>query len=144
MKKYLILFVISAFFACSGGGNKQAALTDSLKNANANITSELKVKENLLNSKEAAMAEFITSFNEIEKNLNEIKDKEKIISTSSNGKEFNKSKKDQIIADIQIIYDLLDKNKQKMASLNKKLKSSNLKIDELDVAVNNLTYQSNE
>lgn len=144
MKQYLILFVISAFFACNTGEKKQAALADSLKNVTANIKSELSTKENLLKSKEEAMAEFIASFNEIEKNLSEIKDKEKIISSSSKGKEFSKSNKDQIIADIQAIYNLLDKNKLKVASLNKKLKNSNLKIDELELAINNLTTQSND
>lgn len=144
MKKYLILLVIPALFACNRGEKKQAALADSLKNVNMSIKNELKDKEDLLNTKESAMAEFITSFNEIQKNLNEIKYKEKIISTSSNGKEIKKTNKDQIIADIQAIYDLLDKNKQKMASLNKKLKNSNLKIEELDMAITNLTNQSNE
>lgn len=139
-----MLIGISGFIACNNGEKKQAALADSLKNVNSNIQSELMAKENLLNSKEAAMAEFIASFNEIEKNLNEIKDKEKIISKSSKGKEMIKSSKNQIIADIQAIYDLLDKNKLKVAILNKKLKDSNMKIDELALAVNNLSNQSNE
>ncbi len=144
MKKYLILLTLPALFSCNDENKKQTALADSLKNVNAGIKSELVDKENLLNSKEAAMAEFVRSFNEIEKNLNEIKEKEKIISTSSSGKEINKSSKEQIIADIQAIYDLLDKNKQKVYSLNKKFKNSNLKIEELELAMRNLSNQSYE
>lgn len=144
MKKYLILLVIPALFACNSGEKKQAALADSLKNVNRDIKNELRDKEALLNTKEEAMTEFIASFNEIQNNLNEIKTKEKIISTSSEGKEIKKPTKDQIISDIQAIYDLLDKNKKSVARFNKKLKDSNLKIGELEMAITNLTNQSNE
>jgi hypothetical protein len=142
MKKYLILLGIPAFIACTGESKKQAAVADSLRSANTNIKNELMDKESLLNSKEAALAEFVSSFNEIQKNLKEIKEKENIISSSTKDKELRKSNKDQIIADIQIIYDLLDKNQAKVASLNKKIKDSNLKVDELEMAITNLNNQS--
>lgn len=144
MKKYLILALIPAFFACTQGGNKQTALADSLSTVNQNIKNELSVKEELLNNKEIAMNEFIASFNEIQNNLNEIKEKQKIISTKSESVEFKKSNKDQIINDIQVIYDLLNKNKQKAASLTKKLENSNLKADEIRLAVSNLSNQVND
>ena len=144
MKKYLILGLIPAFFACTQGGSKQTALADSLSGVNDNIKNELLVKEELLNNKEVAMNEFVASFNEIQGNLNEIKEKQKIISTKSEGVEFKKSNKDQIISDIQAIYDLLNKNKQKAASLAKKLENSNLKTDEIRLAVSNLTNQVND
>lgn len=141
MKKYLILFGISVLFACNNAEKKEIALADSLAHVNTNMSQNLKEKDSLLNNKEAAMTEFISSFNEIQENLNQIKAKEKIISTSSKGVEFKKSNKDQINSDIQLIYDLLSKNKQRVASLSKKLKSSNLKIDNLELAVTNLTNQ---
>jgi hypothetical protein len=141
MKKYLILMMLPALFSCGTGEKKQTAMEDSLSNVNKNIKNELKDKEDLLADKDAAMTEFIKSFNEIQGNLNEIKAKEKIISVSSGDKEFKKSNKDQIISDIQTIYDLLDKNKKKIAGLSKKLKNSNLKIEELELAVTNLTNQ---
>jgi hypothetical protein len=144
MKKYLILGLIPAFFACTQGGSKQTALADSLSGVNDNIKNELLVKEELLNNKEVAMNEFVASFNEIQGNLNEIKEKQKIISIKSEGVEFKKSNKDQIINDIQAIYDLLNKNKQKAASLAKKLENSNLKTDEIRLAVSNLTNQVND
>jgi hypothetical protein len=141
MKKFLILIAVPTLFACGSGEKKQTAMEDSLSNANMVIKNELKDKENLLSTKEAAMTEFVRSFNEIQANLNEIKDKEKIISTSSKDKELNKSSKDQIINDIQAIHDLLDKNQQRVASLSKKLKNSNLKIDEIELAMTNLKNQ---
>ena len=137
MKKYLILALIPAIFACTQGGNKQTALADSLSAVNENIKNELSVKEELLISKEVAMNEFIKSFNEIQANLNEIKEKQKIISTKSEGVELKNNNKDQIISDIQSIYDLLDKNKKQAANLSKKLKNSNLQADEIRLAVSN-------
>lgn len=140
MKKYLVVLGTAVLFACNTETEKKAALADSLANANASIVDELKAKDSLLSTKEAAMTEFVQSFNEIQQNLNEIKEKEKIISTSSNS-ELKKSEKDQVISDIQTIYDLLNKNKQKVASLSKKLKASNLKVNDLELAVTNLTNQ---
>jgi predicted RNase H-like nuclease (RuvC/YqgF family) len=141
MKKFLILIAIPAFFACSDSEKKENAFKDSLSTANVTLKDELKNKEALLNTKEAAMTEFVVAFNDIQANLNEIKAKEKLISESSTGKDLKKINKDQIINDIQAIYNLLDKNKQKIASLNKKLKSSDIKINDLELAVNNLNFQ---
>ena len=141
MKKYFLVLSITALFACNTEEKRQIALADSLAHVNVSIKQELKEKDSLITDKESAMNEFITSFNEIQENLNQIKSKEKLISTSSKGVEFNKSNKDQINSDIQLIYDLLGKNKQKVASLTKKLKSSNLKVDALELAVTNLTNQ---
>lgn len=144
MKKYFIAFGMSVLFACNAPVKKDTAIEDSLAAVNANMKTELEEKDSLLDTKEAAMTEFVQAFNEIHENLKEIKAKEKIISTSSKGSDLKKSEKDQIIGDIQTIYNLLNKNKQKVASLNKKLKESNLKVDELQSAIVNLTSQLDE
>lgn len=141
MKKYLILLLVPAMFACNQGGEKKTALADSLKLANEQIKVELADKETLLDSKEAAMTEFVQSFNEIQANLNEIKDKQKIITASSTGSDLKTSSKDQILKDIQTIYDLLDKNKKRAVALAKKLKDSNVQMDEVQLAVANLKSQ---
>ena len=142
MKKYLIVLAIPALFACGGSGDKKnTPLEDSLTSANLDIKNDLRSKEDLLQSKEEAVADFLNAFNEIQWNLNEIKAKEKIISESSVAKELKKTKKDQIITDIQAIYDLLDINKKRVATLNKKLNQSNLQIGEIELAVVNLTNQ---
>ena len=90
MKKYVILLGITALFACNSEEKKQIALADSLAHVNVSMNLELKEKDSLIIDKEAAMNEFITSFNEIQENLNQIKSKEKIISTSSKGVEFKR------------------------------------------------------
>ncbi len=141
MKKYFILVCVTALMACGGSTKQTNAVQDSLTKANSTIHSELNAKDSIINTKEDAMTEFISSFNEIQENLNQIKAKEKIISTNSKSNELKKSNKDQIISDVQLIYGLLEKNKKKVADLSKKLKDSNLKIDDLEKAVTNLTNE---
>ena len=123
--------------SCGNGNEKEEnPLADSL----AGLNSELKGD---LTEKEAALQEFVTSFNEIQANLNEIKEKEKILSTSTASGDV-KSKETQIQEDIQAIYDLMGKNKNKMASLNKKLKNANTKISGFEQMIANLEAQLND
>jgi predicted nucleic acid-binding Zn-ribbon protein len=105
-------------------------LADSLAAVNGNLSGQL-------NEKEAALQEFIASFNEIQENLNTIKEKEKIV-TSESGKGDVKSKQGQIKEDIQSIYDLMAKNKSRIGSLTKKLKDSNLKLEGMEKMIENL------
>lgn len=85
---------------------------------------------------------YLADFNEIADNINKIKEKEKIITVNTqSGSEMNESKKDQINSDIQLIYDLMTKNKQMIYNLNKKLKKSNLRIVELEKMIANLNAQ---
>ncbi len=141
MKKYLIVIGFSALFACNPETSKRTSLADSLASVNSGLAKELKEKDTLLTSKEAAMAAFIKSFNEIQQNLDAIKEKEKIIMPGSGTAELKKSDKDQIISDIQTIYDLLGKNRQKAITLGQKLKAANLKADDLETACTNLTNE---
>ncbi len=105
-------------------------LADSLAAVNGNLSGQL-------NEKEAALQEFIASFNEIQENLNAIKEKEKIV-TAESGKGDVKSKQGQIKEDIQSIYDLMAKNKNRIGSLTKKLKDSNLKLEGMEKMIENL------
>jgi DNA repair exonuclease SbcCD ATPase subunit len=105
-------------------------MADSLKNVNGQLSGQL-------NEKEEALQEFIASFNEIQENLNEIKEKEKIVTNTSSGGDV-KSKHGQIKEDIQAIYDLMAKNKNRISSLTQKLKQSNLKLSGMEKMIENL------
>jgi len=128
----LILSIGSLSFTSCGDDKEKEVnpLADSLKG----VTSELSGK---LNEKEAALQEFIGTFNEIQENLNTIKQKEKIVSNSSSTGDV-KSKEAQIKEDIQAIYDLISKNKNRIGSLSKKLKDSNLKLEGMEKMIENL------
>lgn len=133
----LVLTVGSASFTSCGGDKEKEVnpLADSLAGVNGELNGKL-------SEKEAAMQEFISSFNEIQENLNAIKEKEKIVSNASSQGDV-KSKEDQIKEDIQSIYDLMSKNKNRINSLSKKLKNSNLKLEGLEKMIENLQNNIN-
>lgn len=90
--------------------------------------------------------DFIQSFNEIEENLEIIKEKEEIItlSTGDGNIELEQDAKDKINQNIRLIYELMLKNKQTIARLNKLLKSSNIKIAEFEKMIARMTQQLEE
>ena len=139
--KTLKLVVVAAIIAASslftiscGSGEKEAnPLADSLSSVNGELNGQL-------SEKEVALQEFVNSFNEIQENLNAIKEKEKIVTASSQSGDV-KSKEETIKEDIQAIYDLMAKNKNRIGSLSKKLKNANSKIAGLEQMIASLQAQ---
>src|ERR1019366_8169507 len=121
MKKHLIFCGLSILFACNSGEKKTEINPNSV---NQNADNQLKDKEKIID-------DYIKSFNEIQDNLNTIKLKEKSVTLHSQSVELQKSNKDQIISDIQYIYDLLNKNRQALISINKKFKEETSKVKEV-------------
>lgn len=133
-----LLLTIGSLSISSCGGDKEKEvnpLADSLQSVNGELSGKL-------GEKELALQEFITNFNEIQENLNAIKEKEKIVSSNSTQGDV-KSKEDQIKEDIQVIYDLMSKNKNRIGSLTQKLKNSNLKLEGLEKMIENLQNSIN-
>jgi uncharacterized coiled-coil protein SlyX len=123
MKKYLILIVAPLLlWTCrpTAVETKQTA-GDSLNIACQNLSSQLKDKDTVINY-------LLASFNQIQNNLNKIKSKEKTLTVKLQDPEFRKSPKNQIIDDIESIYDLLNKNRRMFAAMDKKLKESAVKL----------------
>lgn len=132
----LVLFS-ALFVSCDNKPEKEEnPLADSLATDNSNLKGQL-------SEKEAAVQEFINAFNDIQANLDEIKAKEKIVSTSTQAGDV-KSKEEQIKQDIQSIYELMAKNKSRISSLNKKLRTANTKIEGLEKMIATLEAQLNE
>jgi hypothetical protein len=133
-----MLLVSSSLFmsSCGNDGEKEVnPLADSLKEVNNGLSGKL-------NEKELALQEFISTFNEIQDNLNAIKEKEKIVAKTTVGGDV-KNKEDQIKEDIQAIYDLMGKNKSRINSLTKKLKDSKLKMEGMQQMIENLQNSLN-
>jgi DNA repair exonuclease SbcCD ATPase subunit len=132
------LIASNLFFTnCSGGAEKEVnPLADSLNAVNSNLNGKL-------SEKEEALQDFIASFNEIQENLNAIKEKEKIISSTSKVGDV-KNKEDQIKEDIQAIYDLMAKNKNRIGALSEKLKKSSLRIEGMQKMIENLQNAINQ
>jgi hypothetical protein len=101
------------------------AVADSLKNVGAE-------KDNVTMS-------YVSAFNAIQSNLDQVKQKEKIISEQSSGSmEERKSYEAQINSDIAAINDLLQKNKQMVENLRSQLKASGKRNAELEKMIENL------
>jgi hypothetical protein len=81
---------------------------------------------------------FIADFNSIQDNLDKIKEKEKIVTKMSTDPEIGKSKKEQIVADIQAIYDIMNENRARIDGMKKKLKNSNTANAELEKLITRL------
>jgi len=89
--------------------------------------------------------DYMKAFNEIQANLDEIKEKEKIISTQTSGDvELNSTDKDAINEDIASIYDLMLENKKKIAYLRNKLKSAGGQTSQFKKTIERLTNQMEE
>ena len=94
--------------------------------------------------KDSNIADFVTTFNEVEANLDSIKRVERIIDKSAKEGEVKGSRKEQIKSDIHYIYDLLQKNRKLVAELTSKLSKSNKHAKELQLMIDNLNKSIDE
>lgn len=99
-----------------------------------------------ITTRDAVITEWITTFDDIEKNVALIKEKQKIITVNSSNAEISADKRKQVIEDIKYINTLLEQNKKKIASLTDQLKKSgrNVKVLEDKIAGLEATMKQNE
>ncbi len=95
----------------------------------------------VLTEKDSVVDEFFSAFNEIQENLNTIKQKENIINVDATNFENTPEVKDQINKDIQTIYDLLQANKDKLKRLQRRMHSAGIKIKSLQKTIASLEKQ---
>ena len=75
----------------------------------------------VIDEREATFNEFVNSFNDIERNLNEISEKHNIILLSAN-RDINNHQKERIDLEIKAINQLIEANAKKLNQLKIKLK----------------------
>lgn len=131
-KKFVFLFVAIAtvFFGCNQDKIKQ------LEEENATLKGTASRQDSLLN-------DFLMSFNQIEENLAVIRQREDMISVSSDDPEMLSTGRGKIVEDIQTINELLAQNRATIDELNEKLEQSGGRASQLQKAINNLTNQVN-
>lgn len=130
MKKLLLsLLVLPFWMACSNEPEKDP-VKDSLTEENDKLSGQVLTQD-------AALDSFFRAFNDIQANLDEIKQKEKIINSTTAGGDVA-GREQQIKGDIQAIYDLMIINKQRLAAAKKNLKKSETKIASLNETIANL------
>jgi len=132
----LLLIATTLFFSCNN---------DELENRINDLQQDSLSAVSELNGKEEEILTYISSLNEIQENLVEIKEREKLMTTRfDKGSEITPNMKEQILEDINLINGLLQENKDKMAALSSRLKKSNLKIAELEKMIEMLAVQVQE
>jgi hypothetical protein len=145
LKKGVITTALIALMLLAGAGfvvnskykdeqNKHAAIVENQKRSYTQ----------LLTSRDSVINEWMLTFDQIEKDLSMVKEKENIITMKSADKEFSKDKKQQILKDIEYINALLDQNKKKIASLTAQLNNSGGTIKGLQVKVAQLEASMKE
>jgi uncharacterized coiled-coil protein SlyX len=86
--------------------------------------------------------DFLTSFNDIEKNLDSIARKQNAITVNVDQQgELNKTSKERINDNIIAINQLMNQNREQIAMLNKKLRASGGKIDHYEKMIQTLNEQ---
>jgi predicted nucleic acid-binding Zn-ribbon protein len=78
----------------------------------------------VVTARDSVISEWIMTFDEIERNIALIKEKEKVITLNSSNAEISKDKKLQVLEDIKYINTLLEQNKKKIASLTAQLQKA--------------------
>lgn len=133
MKKIIPFFVLLAFGACKSNIQEDPAYKK--------LLSERDSLAGLVSTDVVTINQYLSDFNDIQTNLDRIKEAEKLITINANNAENQTSAKDQINQDMQLIYDLLQQNKNTIDDLRRKLKKSNNKLVELEKMLSNLEQQ---
>lgn len=101
------------------------------------LNSEKETLTETSNAQKSSIEEMLASFNEIQENLNEIKNREGIIRIEANGED-RINIAENIKGDIETVNDLMLKNETMMKELKSKLRNSNIKMSEFERLIDNL------
>lgn len=118
-----LLIILILLFSCNQDK------IDQLNQENANYAAENAEKD-------SSITGMLKTFNEIQANLNIIKEREGILQVSDPEKN-----EQDMVADIQLINQLMMENEKLNEQLNRQLKNSNYKVAELRKMVENLNKQ---
>lgn len=126
---FLIISGVVVYSIYKKEHNIQLSLMETQRNE---FTKEVTARDSVIN-------DWLLTFDQIERDLNLVKQKENIINVMSSDQELSKnSRKDQILNDIKYINALLDSNKKKIASLTAQLKNSGSTITGLQTRIASL------
>src|SRR5688572_28015353 len=142
MKKIILIAATALLFSCN---------QDELDRANHqrdSLMSVVKDQGGNLSEKEASINDFISSFNEVERNLDSVARRQNIILVESDKKgDIKGSQKERINNNINAINDLMEQNRKTIDELKKKLKGSsrmNAKLKETITTLQNQLAQKDQ
>jgi len=127
---FVLLIALGVFFYIRYTHDHTTQLAQ-MDNQQKSFTEQLTARDSMIN-------DWLNTFDQIEKNLTAIKQKENILSMKSTGTEMSKDKKNQVLEDIKAINNLIDENKKKIAQLSAQLKKSGTTITGLQSRISDL------
>jgi len=127
----LVILIASGIFVYSFIRKEQKEQLVQLENQRNTFTKEVNERDSVIN-------DWLMTFDQIERDLSLIKQKENILTVESSGSEFSKDRRNQMLEDIQYLNKLLDDNKNKITSLSAQLKNSGGTIKGLQARVETL------
>lgn len=135
MRSFTGFFLIAALaFSCTNGSNETTkSSTDS-----TDLESRIDQLEREIAQKDSMINESLEFFNEIQTNLEAIELKKDELRIRSTNSELSPNDKEWILEQIKHINYLREENAKKVNALNKQLKSSGLKIKELERMIQDL------
>lgn len=123
----IVLWIAIALLCALGAGfylfykHEQKTQTIILNDQKIALTQVIDERDSLIN-------EWVVTFNQIEKDVQIIKEKEDYINLKTSSGELSKDEKTRLLEDMKYISTLIDANRQKIFTLNKKLKESGATI----------------
>ena len=131
----ILILVIAGYFVFSHFNKEHDLLVNQMDSTKTSLSG-------VVTARDSVISQFMTTFDDIDKNIAMIKEKEHAITINSSSAELSKDKRQQVLEDIKYINALIEQNKQKIASLNAQLKKSGgtmkvmqNKISELEASV---------
>ncbi|TVQ07746.1 MAG: hypothetical protein EA361_17730 [Bacteroidetes bacterium] len=140
MKSYIkiTVFLLAGLFMVSCNQNQ-------LEQQEQEITQLTEDNEKLRQQAEeqtSSLNEFFETMAQIRENLNEIKVRQNLISEGTRDKDnIGDDMRAQIETDLEAISNLMEDNRKRLASLNRQVKDSNVKIEEFENIVANLSVE---
>jgi predicted nucleic acid-binding Zn-ribbon protein len=113
----IIILVVVAIIVFSLYSREHNKLINLMETQKTSLTDKVNARDSVIN-------DWITTFDDIEKNIAMIKEKEKLITVNSSNAEISNDKRLQVLEDIKTINTLLEQNKKKIAFLTDQLKKS--------------------
>jgi len=92
-----------------------------------------------LHNRDSVINNYVGALNDIEANIETLKQKENILYIESKEQSFTNDQKEKIIEDIKLLNTILINNKKQIEQLNKKLANSGIQIKQLEDRIKNLT-----
>jgi hypothetical protein len=130
MKKYI--FIAAASLIMTACNQEQA---DRSKRENDSLLT-------IVNERDGVINDFISSFNEVEQNLDSVAVRQHLIAVSTEQKgELKQNQKQRINTEITAINNLMEQNRNKLVELNRKMKGSAHKNAELEKMIATINGQ---